>query len=80
MAVDDPEGRVTQGCVVGSIVGVLSPRKPRRPLSGTIAGEATQLHGDDLVRHLRLAIGLRVERQAHLKLGTHGAEQGLPER
>ena len=47
--VDDAERRVPQRGLVGGVVDVLGPWQPAQPLSRSIAGEAAQVHDDDVV-------------------------------
>ena len=79
MAVDHLEWRVVQGRLVCCVVGVLSPRKPAKPLARTVAGELAKVHGNDVVGRLRLAIRLRMKRRHHVQLGTHEPHQLLLE-
>jgi hypothetical protein len=77
-AVDDPEWRVAEGALVGSVEDVLRPRKPLQPLAGSITGEAPQVHDDDAVGRLGLTIGLRVEGRRHVEFGAHQSHELPP--
>jgi hypothetical protein len=61
MAVDHSERRVMEGGLVCRVVDVLSPWQPAQPLSRAISSEAAQVHHNDAVGYLCLAIGLWVE-------------------
>lgn len=49
------------------------------PLAWTIAGEATEVHGNDFVDSLRLPIGMRVECRAQVELDAGEVEELPPE-
>jgi hypothetical protein len=48
----------------------ISPNVATRPCTGTVTGDATEVHGDGLVGGLKLTIYLRVEGGAHAQLDT----------
>jgi hypothetical protein len=77
--VDDPEWRVTEGALVGGVEEVFCPREPLQPLSWSITREAPQVHGDDSVRRLGLAVRLRVEGRCHVEIGPHQSHELPPE-
>ena len=79
-AIDHTEQRLVERCLVGRVVDVLRPRQPAQPLSGTIAGEAAQIHDDDSVGCFGLAVRLGVERRRHVQLRAHEAHELAPER
>lgn len=62
MAIDDLKRRVQEGSLKGGAVDILRPWQPVQPLAGSIIGEATKVHGDDLVGCLGLAVSLGMER------------------
>jgi hypothetical protein len=47
--------------LIGGVVGVPRPQQPTEPLPGTVAGEAAQIHDNDPVGGLGLAVHLRVK-------------------
>ena len=55
-AIDHPKWRVVQRGLVRRVVDVLSPWQLAEPLTWAVAGEAPQVHGDDAVGCLCLAI------------------------
>jgi hypothetical protein len=61
LAIDHTKRSVTEGGLVGGVVCVLYPWQPTKPLPGTVAGEASQVHDDDPVGGLGLAVRLRVK-------------------
>jgi len=65
-SIDHSEGRLAQGRLIGGVVCKLRPWQPPEPIPRTIAGEAAQVHGDDAVGCLGLAIRLRVKRNGHM--------------
>ena len=79
-AVNHAKWRLSERRLVRRIVDILGPRKPAEPLTWAIAGEAAQVHHDDAVGRLRLAIGLGVERRRLVQLGPHEAHELTPER
>ena len=47
---------VFKGELVGGVVDVFCQRHPAQPLAGMISGEAAEVHDDDLVGGLHLAV------------------------
>jgi hypothetical protein len=60
-AIDHMERGGLQCRLIGRIVVEFRPWQPSKPASGPVAGETVEVHGDDLVRHLRLAVRLQPE-------------------
>jgi uncharacterized Fe-S cluster protein YjdI len=61
--VDDPEWCVTQGALVRGAEDIL---RPRQPLAWLVPDEAEQIHDNDVVGHLGLAVRLGVEHRGHV--------------
>lgn len=71
---DHTERRVLQE---GSIVAIFRPRKPMKPLPRTVASEATQIHANDPIDRLRLAIRLRVKCRTQCKREAEAANRAF---
>jgi hypothetical protein len=78
MAIDDMEHRCLEGRLIQGIVAILHPREPLQPTLGSITDEATKIHHNYPICHLRLSIGLRLESRAHAKLSTEEMKEFLP--
>lgn len=61
-----------------SIITILYPRETLHPRTRPIPSDAVQVHGDHFVDHLRLAVGLWVERCSHTEFDAHHLEEILP--
>jgi hypothetical protein len=57
------------------VVAELRPWQPLKPLAGTVTGEATKVHGDDLVGGFRLPVRLGVKCGGEIQLHTRQREQ-----
>jgi hypothetical protein len=79
-AIDHTKRRVAERGLVGGVVCVLRPWQPTKPLPGTVAGEASQVHDDDSVGSLSLAVRLRVKGGRHVELHPSEPHELLPER
>jgi hypothetical protein len=77
-AVDDLEGRGAEGGMERSIVTILRPRQPIHPRTRPITCNTTQIHGNHLVDHLRLAVRLWMESGTHAKLDARHLEEVPP--
>jgi hypothetical protein len=60
------EGGVLERRLVRRVVDVLRPWQPTQPLLGPVPCEAPEVHDDDFVGRLRLAVRLGVEGGRHL--------------
>ena len=78
-AIDHPELRVLERRLERHVVDVFSPGQPAQPLARTIPSEAAEVHDDDFVGGLRLAVGLRMKSYSHVQLGPSEPHQLLPE-
>ena len=79
-AIDNAEGRVTEGGLVRRVVDELCPREPPKPLTRAITCETAKVHGDDAIGRLSLAFRLWVEGRRHVQLGPHEPHQLAPKR
>jgi hypothetical protein len=79
-AIDHMKRRVAERGLVGSVVRVLRPWQLTKPLPGTVAGEASQVHDDNLVGGLGLAVRLRVKGEGHVEHRPSEPHELLPER
>uniref|UniRef100_A0A8R7TJV7 Uncharacterized protein n=1 Tax=Triticum urartu TaxID=4572 RepID=A0A8R7TJV7_TRIUA len=61
------------------VVAVLRPCQPVHPSSWTISSNAAQVHGDDLVDDLGLAIRLGMKRRAHAELHARQPKEIPPD-
>jgi len=64
--------------VEGRVVAVLRPGEPVHPSSRSITCNTTQVHGDNLIDHLGLAVSLRMEGRAHAQLDAGHLEEVAP--
>ena len=80
ITIDDLEGCVLERRLESGIVDVLGSREPVEPLSRAITGEAAEVHDDDLISSLHLAIRLGMEHQRHVQLGAREPHELAPER
>jgi hypothetical protein len=60
------------------VVAELHPGKPAQQISGAIAGETAEQHGDHFVHHLQLPIRLWVKYRGELQLHAHESEEFVP--
>jgi len=79
-AIDHSKRCVAERELKGGVVGVLRPWQPTKPLSGTVAGEAAQVHDDDPVGGLGSAVRLQMKGGRHVELRPHEQHELLPER
>lgn len=64
--------------MVGRVVAKFCPRKPIKPGTWSITGDATQVHRNSLVHHLRLSVRLWMECRAHAELDPSELEDITP--
>jgi hypothetical protein len=67
-AIGHTKRRVAERVLVGGVVRVLRPWQPTKPLPGMVADEASQVHDDDSVGGLGLAVRLWVKGGRHVEL------------
>jgi len=78
-AVDDLEWCCPQGRLERGVIDKLCPGQPAEPTARPIASQAAEVDAQDAVGHLRLPVGLRMERGAEAELDTGQLEELLPE-
>jgi hypothetical protein len=66
-AIHDMKWRSLQGDLKSRVVAELNPWQPLHPLSWSIPCQAPQIHGDNLVSCLRLAVGLQMKGGGHVE-------------
>jgi len=65
--------------VEGSVVAVLRLGEPVHPCARAVSYNTTQIHGNDFVYHLGLAVSLRAEGCAHTQLNVSHPEKVVPD-
>jgi hypothetical protein len=64
--------------VEGGIITILRPCEPIDPGAGPVTGDAAEVHDNDLVHHLRLAVHLRMESSSHAERDAGQLEEVMP--
>jgi hypothetical protein len=77
-SIDDLEGSGTESRVEGRIIAILRPREPIHPCARSITCHTAQIHSNDLVNDLRLAVRLGMEGRAHAEGNARHSEKIAP--
>jgi len=72
------EGSNFKRRVVASVVTVLHPRQPLKPMARTVTYKATQIHLDSAIDNLYLSITLRVISRAESQFSSTQPKQFSP--